>query len=130
MQPKPPKFATPLHSRHSLFTLLFLATKDDIPTPNLKYIQLVAERAHNPQAAAAITEHITNALRSYPPRFITSLQTYYNLCLLEYLILDGDFARYVSDGPFVALLEKVAQFDVCSRRFGCRFDRPRTIGGE
>lgn len=120
-QQKPPKLPACAPTRRSLFQLLLLATKDDSPTPNLKYIQLVASRAHDPRNAAFITQHITNALRAYPHRFISSLQLYYNLCLLEYLILDGDFARHVVAPAFVGLLEKVAQFDVCSPPRGVFF---------
>ncbi|ELP95075.1 hypothetical protein EIN_253390 [Entamoeba invadens IP1] len=96
-----------------LSTLLDNAVADNNPSPNYKLYRKISHVAKkNEQVCLVLRLQLLNKLRSHPFRFIPSLEVYYCVCLMEYLIIKmKSFLCYITDEEFVKALDKMAQFN-------------------
>ncbi|EDR25657.1 hypothetical protein EDI_115550 [Entamoeba dispar SAW760] len=96
-----------------LSTLLDNAVGDYNPTPNIKlYIKIAHVLRKQEQTCPVLRLQLLNKLKSHPFRFIASLEVYYCLCLMEFLVVKvKGFDVFIKDKEFVKALEKMAQFD-------------------
>ena len=106
-------------SNIQLSKLLDNAVGDYNPTPNLKQFSKIAHVVKKQEQTGPVLRlQLLTKLKSHPFRFIPSLEIYYCLCLMEYLVVKvKGFDVYIKDQEFVKALEKMAQFDKLSGIF-------------
>ncbi|ELP90818.1 hypothetical protein EIN_027070 [Entamoeba invadens IP1] len=98
---------------NTLSTLLEKATNDFNTSPN--YI-LFSKLAHFARGNLVTRQHlaqlISTKLKAHLYRFVSSLEVFYTLCLVEYLVVNvNHFEAHVIDPSFVCSIEKIAQLD-------------------
>lgn len=96
-----------------LSALLDNAVGDYNPTVNIKCFSKIAHVARKQEQACAVLRlQLLNKIKSHPFRFVASLEVYYCICLIEYLVVKvKGFYVYVTDNEFVKAIDKMAQLD-------------------
>ncbi|KAL7719310.1 Uncharacterized protein QTN25_003674 [Entamoeba marina] len=73
-------------SKHPLFVLLELATRDDNALPNVKMFSCIEQMYTTNFNPHPILNFVTLSLKAYAKRFVSTLTAFYNLCLVENLL--------------------------------------------
>ncbi|KAL7712515.1 Uncharacterized protein QTN25_009839 [Entamoeba marina] len=98
-------------SKHPLFVLLELATKDDNPMPNVKMFDVIVDNFNVSLDPNPILDFVTLSMKAHSKHFVSTLAMYYNLCLVEYLAIKTDFKCRVNHKNFFEAFESLAQLD-------------------